>query len=77
MVELVNKNDMIIQPSFTKIWISTLYNISANSKEIYCSIAHQGKTDLEDVIKTEYYLSRFILDDGRYECLTKFQATIL
>ena len=77
MVELVNKNDIIIQPPFSKIWISTLYSISANSKEIYCSIAQQGKTDLEEIIKTEYYLSRFILEDGRYECLTKLEATIL
>lgn len=77
MIELVNKNDIKIQPPFTKIWISTLHSISSDSKEIYCSIAHQGKTDLEEIIKTEYYLSRFVLEEGKYYCLTKLDATIL
>ncbi len=75
--ELVNKNDISIQQPFTKIWVSTLHSISADSKEIYCSIACQGKTGVEEIIKTEYYLSKFILDEGRYECLTKLDATIL
>lgn len=77
MVELVNKNDLELRPPFTKIWISTLHNISADSKEIYCSIAHQGKSDLDEVISTEYYLSKFMLKNGKYECLTKLDATIL
>ena len=77
MIELVNKNDIKIQPPFTKIWISTLHSISKDSKEIYCSIAHQGKIDLDEVIKTEYYLSKFMPDNGEYECVTRLDATIL
>ncbi|MEM7009195.1 MAG: hypothetical protein AAF462_08690 [Thermodesulfobacteriota bacterium] len=77
MVELVNKNDISISPPFSKIWISTIHSISLDSKEIYCSIAHQGKSNIEDSIKTEYYLSKFLVDDGRYERITKLGANIL
>lgn len=77
MIELVNKNNIELQPHFSKIWISTLHNISSDSKEIYCSIARQGKADQDEVIKTEYFLSKFVVENGKYECLTKLDATIL
>ncbi len=59
-----------------KAWISTLHGVSGDGKEIYCSIAFQKKGG-NAVSPTEYYLSRFIIDEGRCERITRLTASFL
>ena len=59
-----------------KTWISTLHGSSADGSVLYCSAAFQ-KRGGGAVSPTEYYLSRFIIGEGRLERITRLAATFL
>ena len=59
-----------------KIWISTLHGASADCRDLYCSAAVQKKGE-GAVSPTEYYLSRFVIAEGRIERISRLTANFL
>ncbi|MFI5323889.1 MAG: hypothetical protein ACHQ6U_10230 [Thermodesulfobacteriota bacterium] len=65
-----------IESSLEKTRISSLHGASADGSELYCSVAFQ-KRGGDKVYPTEYYLSRFIIGEGRFEKITRLTANFL
>ncbi len=59
-----------------KTWISSLHGASADGGELYCTAAYQKRGE-GAVSPTEYYLTRFIISEGRLERITRLSATFL
>jgi hypothetical protein len=73
---LTMSGGMGVESPVEKTWISTLHGASADGGELYCSVAFQ-KRGGHVVSPTEYYLSKFILAEGRFEKITRLTATFL
>ena len=59
-----------------KTWISTLHGASADGSMLCCTAAFQKRGE-GAVSPTEYYLSRFIIGEGRLERITRLASTFL
>lgn len=73
---LVDVERLALETGLMKAWISTLHGVSGDGDEIYCSIACQKRGE-DAVSPTEYYLSRFIIGEGRCERITRLTANYL
>ncbi len=73
---LTMSEGMGVESELEKTWISTLHGASADGRELYCSVAFQ-KRGGDAVSPTEYYLSRFIIGEGRFERIARLTATFL
>ena len=75
--EIVMTPDAIADdPDEVKAWVSTVHGVSGDGGEVYCSVAHQRRGG-RAVSPTEYYLSRYIVGEGRLEPVTRLLATFL
>ena len=63
-------------PDEVKAWISTVHGVSGDGRELFCSIANQ-KRGGRALSPTEYYLSRYIVAEGRIEPIARLHATFL
>ncbi len=73
---VISPDGVAADPVGVKAWISTVHGVSGDGRELYCSIANQKRG--EDAISpTEYYLSRYIVGEGRIEPITRLLATFL
>lgn len=73
---LVDGPRVAVESGSINAWISTLHGVSGDGKEIYCSVACQKKGE-NAVSPTEYYLSRYIIGEGRCERITRLAANFL
>ncbi len=73
---IINPDGVATDPAEVKAWISTVHGVSGDGRELYCSIGNQ-KRGGEAMSPTEYYLSRYIVGEGRVERITRLHATFL
>lgn len=75
--EIIMSPDAIADdPDEVKAWVSTVHGVSGDGSEVYCSVANQRRGG-RAVSPTEYYLSRYIVGEGRLEPITRLLATFL
>lgn len=74
--ELVKNGEIDVEPPFVKAWVSTLHGVSHDAKTLHCSITHQRSAGAEDA-DTDYYLSKYHMDESRFEPITKLAGTFL